>query len=145
MRSLEVRLKRLEERFRKKSNRVPTQHEYLDASFRQRTRRLHSAFSKLDPDLPSRMLSETELSMLRDDTEEQRRKDEDVEERWQRVHGSPDDSGKANAARLRLRSMERVGGLNNPRPAGVSVPRRIQGRLIRASPWGTGRHVRGAP
>lgn len=114
MRSLEARLSRLEERAKRKNNRAPTQHEFLEANARQRVRRAYNAKLRLYRNIDGgenrlwESLSERSRNVLETDTPDQRRKDEDVEERWRRVHG-PSDSGHANAARQRLRSMERVG------------------------------------
>lgn len=116
MRSLEVRLRRLEERAKQRNNYASSQHEFLEANARQQVRRVYNA--KLRPYRntdggENRLwdkLSESDREVLEKDTKEQRRKDEGVEERWRRVHGATEETtGHANTARLRLRSISRVG------------------------------------
>ena len=112
MRSLEARLSRLEKKRKAKNTRAPALQEYLDVLHRHRVRNLHSAFSKLDPDLPGRMLSEHELAIIEDDSEEQRARDEDVRRRSEGVHWH--EASHAASAKLRLRSLERIGGQISP-------------------------------
>lgn len=112
MRSLEARLSRLEKKRKAKSNRAPSLAEYLDASFRQRTRRLYSAKSRLmGEDRVRRNLSERDQNFLSNDTPEQREKDADVEERWERVHGPSAEETAAHAedGLRELRSLVRAG------------------------------------
>lgn len=111
MRGLQLRLKRLEERFRKKKTGAPSQHEFLEANARQQVRRVYNAKSRLaGEEWAWDRLSESDGEVLRNDTEEQRRKDEDVEERWRRVHGPGEEriSGVAARVRQKLRAMTRV-------------------------------------
>lgn len=116
MRSLELRLRRLEDRAKRRNARVPSVHEFLDADARQRTRNLYSAKRKLyritgrDEDELWESLSDFGRETLESDTEEQRRKDEDIEERSRGVHGSGEAEITADANRClqRLRGMKRV-------------------------------------
>ena len=114
MRGLELRLRRLEERFRKKNNHAPSQHEFLEANTRQRTRNLYTAKSSpAGENWAWDRLSEYDQKMLEKDTENLRQQDKDVLRRSGGVHGpaAEETMGRANAARQRLRSVIRVKGL----------------------------------
>ena len=115
MHSLEARLSRLEERAKRRNNRAPSLAEYLDASFRQRTRCLYNAKLRLYRNMDGgeeklrQQLSDHDRDTLESDTEEQREKDVDVLRRYERAHGTAaGTAGHATAARLRLRAMKRV-------------------------------------
>lgn len=112
MRGLEVRLRRLENRRKQRNTHAPTLHEFLEANSRQQIRRVYNAISRLAGEERAwSRLSEYDRKVLRNDTEEQRRKDADVLRRSEGVHGSSEQetTGHAERAKLRLRSMERVG------------------------------------
>ncbi len=102
---------RIERKLKKKSARVPSWREFDGAATRQRARNLHSAYGKLAPDLPGRMLSEKELAMLEADTDKRREEDADIVERYRKGHRLSDGeiAADADAARRRLRLMVRVG------------------------------------
>lgn len=114
VRSLELRLKRLEDRAKRRNNRVPSVHEFLDAAFRQRTRNIYSAKLRLyrtagrEEDLWQN-LSDHGRETLESGTEEQREKDADVIERSRGVHGSGEAETitHANMCLQRLRDMKR--------------------------------------
>ena len=111
MRSLETRLKRLEDRAKRRNARVPSRVDFDDANARQQTRRLYSAKSRLmGEDRAWRNLSDFERETLENDTPEQRTKDEDIEKRSRGVHGSggAETVTHANRCKTRLRSMTRV-------------------------------------
>ncbi len=112
MRSLELRLKRLEDRAKRRNARAPSVHEFLNANARQQRRRLYNAKSRLmGEDRAWRNLSDFDRETLENDTPEQRARDEDIEERSRGVHGSGGAETITHAARCRqrLRSMVRVG------------------------------------
>lgn len=106
-----MRLRRLEERFRKKKTGAPTRAEFDDAAFRDRVKNVYSAKLKLyrmsgREDELWDSLSDHDRETLENDTPEQRAKDADVMRRSEGVHWQ--ESGHAARAKLRLRSMERV-------------------------------------
>ena len=79
MRGLELRLRRLEERFRKKNNHAPSQHEFLEANTRQRTRNLYTAKSSpAGENWAWDRLFEYDQKMLEKDTENLRQQDKGV-------------------------------------------------------------------
>ncbi len=112
MRSLETRLKRLEDRAKRRNARVPSRVDFDDANARQQTRRLYSAKSRLmGEDRAWRNLSDFDRETLENDTPEQRARDEDIEERSRGVHGSGGAETITHTVRCRQRlsTMVRVG------------------------------------
>jgi hypothetical protein len=99
MGSLEDRLRRLEERL----IRVPSVHEYLDASNRQQVRALRTLAERLekygfDGDY---LFVEANRRMLAEDTPEWRERDQEIIEAWYRAQGR-DRTAEVEGARERL-------------------------------------------
>jgi hypothetical protein len=115
MRSLKARVKRLEAKRKAEQKKacIPSQDEYLDAMFRQRTRRLYNAKLKLyrmlgrEDELWNR-LSEFDKKTIENDTFELRARDEGIEQRWRQVHGPSDEETAACAEDAHRRWRARV-------------------------------------
>lgn len=105
--SLRDRVRKLEQRAEEDS--VPSWEEYSVATTRQRARNLNSAYGKLNPDLPARLLREGDLKLLENDGPEQAEKDRQTVERWRRAQGMADETAShAERARQKLKSMVRI-------------------------------------
>lgn len=107
--SLEGRLKRVEQRFRRKANQAPSRREYDDAASRSRTRNAYSSRWKLwkikgwDEEVLLQSFSKRDQEFLENDSEEQRAKDAGVIERYRKAHGPGAEEIKGLAARAKMR------------------------------------------
>lgn len=109
------RIRRFEDRFRKERAGAPSRHVYDDADFRSRVRNGYNAGLKLyrmsgrEKELWE-SLSEWDPNMLANDTQNLRRQDTDVIERYEKVNGPgrAETASHAARAKMRLRSVARV-------------------------------------
>src|SRR5688500_9728330 len=99
MGSLEERLRKLEERL----IRQPSVDEYLDASNRERIRALHALAERLEKyGFDSEYLfTEENRRMLAEDTREERKRDRETVEAWERAQGR-DRAAEVEGAREKL-------------------------------------------